>query len=130
MTWLGAMLLLPVWLLCFWYLYILVMGLYRAWLLGHIKKWSFTWWCALPALFIGYVVDLVSNWTIAVLWFGELPLALLELVTDRLTRYLSDTHPAGRNKRHAKIICAHLLDYFDPRGSHCTPPQIQLQPEP
>lgn len=113
-------LILPLWLLGFWYLYILVMGLYRAWLSGHIAKWSFAWWCALPALIIGYSVDLASNWTIAALWFTEWPQAPRELVTDRLTRYLASTYPPGVRKHHAGIICATLLDYFDPRGTHCT----------
>ena len=107
------------WLLAFWYLYVLVMGLYRAWLSGHIVKYSFVWWCALPALVIGYAVDLISNWTIAVLWFQEWPKSPLELVTARLTRYLKPTYPDGVKKRHALIICSTLLDYFDPAGSHC-----------
>lgn len=119
MTWLAAMLLLPVWLLGFWYLYVLVMGLYRAWLAGHIRQWSFVWWCALPALIVGYAVDLVSNWTVAALWFMELPKQPLELVTDRLSRYLRADYPVGIRKHHARIICSTLLDYFDPAGSHC-----------
>lgn len=111
-------------LLTFWYLYVLVMGFYRASLAGKLEKWSASWWLALPVILLGALVDLLSNWTIAALWFWEWPRFIWawhrpDLVTDRLTRYLADSYPAGRNKKHAGIICNQLLDPFDPSGSHC-----------
>lgn len=113
-------------LLVFWYLYVLVMGFYRASLAGRLVKWSIPWWLALPAILVGIVVDLLANWTIAAVWFMELPAFDVfnlyqrpDLVTSRLTRYLATDYPVGRNKTHARLICNYLLDPFDPSGSHC-----------
>lgn len=106
------LILLP-WLL--WYAYILVMGLYRANMDGRLT--AFTKALALPALIVGYALDFVANWTVAVVLFADFPRSPLELVTDRLSRYLE--HGSGWRYRRAKWICDHLLDYFDPRGTHC-----------
>jgi hypothetical protein len=104
-----------VWILCFWYLYILVMGLYRA---NMDKRLSgLTLWLAYPAVAVGYFVDLISNWTIASILFLEPPRFLTELVTDRLSRYIKSG--TGYRKAWAMWICQNLLDFFDPRGSHC-----------
>lgn len=103
------------WLLGFWYLYILVMGLYRAHLANRLTK--FTTALALPALFIGYVVDIVSQYTIATIIFRDLPERGEYLVTDRLKRYLSQE--TGSRYVKAKWICETLLDPFDPTGKHC-----------
>lgn len=98
-----------------WYLYVLVMGFYRAKLAGKLTVVAFT--LAMPAIFIGFLVDLLTNWSIASLWFREWPRRPLELVTDRLTRYQAN----GPGWRHdnAAWICANLLDYFDPHDTHC-----------
>lgn len=103
------------WLL--WYLYLIVIGLYRAHLLGRLS------WPAkvlgAPALLVGWVLDWLINWTVAALWFGEWPHKPLELVTGRLKRYLAG--PPGRKQKHARSVCRHLLDPFDPNpGGHCT----------
>lgn len=99
----------------FWYLYILIMGFYRAKLSGKLTKVAFG--LALPAVVVGYLFDLVANWTVASLWFRELPRKPLELVTDRLTRYLGDG--PGWRFENAQWICHNLLDYFDPHEQHC-----------
>ena len=103
------------WLL--WYLYLIVIGLYRAHLLGRLS------WPAKvlgsPALVVGWLLDWFINWTIAAVWFQEMPHAPLELVTDRLQRYMAGL--PGRNQKHARSICAHLLDPFDPNPEgHCS----------
>lgn len=100
----------------FWLLYVLVMGFYRAWLAKKL-----TWVAiilAFPALVIGYLFDLAANWTVAVVWFRQWPTRPLELVTDRLSRYLTRT---DWRQTHAKWICTNLLDYFDPNDKHCAP---------
>ena len=104
-----------IWLLVFWYLYILVMGLYRAFLQGRLKGIPLC--LAGPALVTGYAVDLVSNWTLASLFFLEIPRAPLELVTHRLSRHIKDGH--GWRRSLARAVCNNLLDVFDPLGSHC-----------
>lgn len=106
-------------------LYILIMGVYRA----HLDKRMTPALRTLiyPVVVVGLVVDLLANWTIASAWFRELPKVDVswppkrpDLVTTRLTRYLSDSYPEGRNKKHAGIICRHLLDPFDPNPEgHC-----------
>lgn len=100
-----------------WYLYLIVMGLYRAKLLGRLSKPAIV--LGSPALVFGWLLDWLINWTIAAAWFGEWPRSFGELVTDRLQRYIAG--PPGRNKKHARIICSHLLDPFDPNPEgHCS----------
>lgn len=98
-----------------WYLFILVMGLYRANLDKRLTR--LTKFLALPALVVGYVVDVVVNWTVACVLFLEPPESPLETVTHRLSRYLkTDT---GWRRDRAQWVCEHLLDFFDPRNTHC-----------
>ena len=103
------------WLWFFWYLYVLVMGLYRAYLTDRLQKPLV--YLAAPALVVGYTVDLVSNWTIATIVFRELPSGPLELVTDRLSSHIKDGD--GWRKELALAVCTKLLDPFDPSGKHC-----------
>lgn len=98
-----------------WYLYVLTIGFYRAHLDKKLTGFAFA--LALPALIVGYAVDLAANWTIASLWFQETPVGWKELVTDRLSRYING--PPGWRHRHASWLCSNLLDYFDPDGRHC-----------
>ena len=98
-----------------WYLYIIVMGLYRAKLAGKLSTASKV--LGFPALIIGFALDWLVNWTVAAIFFRELPATPLELVTGRLTRYMAG--PDGSKKRRARLICEHLLDSFDPTGRHC-----------
>lgn len=105
-----------VYLYCFWLLYVLVMGLYRAWLSKRLTRVALV--LSVPALALGYLVDLVANWTVAVAVFCEFPKRPLELVTDRLTRYI-ELDADEWKKGCAQWICANLLDYFDPHDRHC-----------
>ena len=99
-----------------WYLYLIVMGLYRAHLLGRLSTPAK--FLGAPALLVGYALDWFINFTIATVWFHELPHSVGELVTDRLQRYMKG--PPGRKQRNARSICAHLLDPFDPNpNGHC-----------
>lgn len=99
----------------FWLLYVLIMGFYRAWLAGKLTLVAKV--LASPAIGIGYVVDLLANWTLATLWFRELPRRPQELVTGRLSRYIGLQE--GWRKAHATWVCQNLLDYFDPHDKHC-----------
>ena len=106
-------LLLTLWV--FWYLYIIVMGLYRAHLNGQLS------WPAkilgAPALVVGYVLDVIMQYTVAAIIWREWPARGEHLVTDRMQRYLAIGH--GSRYRKAKWLCEHLLDPFDPTGKHC-----------
>lgn len=99
----------------FWLLYVLVMGLYRAWLDGRLKGAALV--MALPVVVIAYFVDLFANWTLASLAFWEAPTRPRELVTDRLSRYVTEN--TDWRYTFAKAVCDGLLDYFDPSGKHC-----------
>jgi hypothetical protein len=106
----------------FWYLYVLVMGFYRASLAGRLT--GIAKWLALPVVLIAIAVDLLANWTVAALWFLEPPKVELswppkrpDLVTSRLSRYIAG--PDGWRKDQAIWLCRNLLDYFDPSGTHC-----------
>lgn len=97
----------------FWYVYILVMGLYRAHLGGRLNKLTYA--LAAPALVVGYAMDVVANLTVASALFLEWPRELL--VTSRLQRH--NRGGSGWRKHLADWICTHLLDYFDHTGNHC-----------
>ena len=101
----------------FWYLYVLIMGFYRAWLRGTLTLVAKVF--ASPALVVGYLVDLLANWTLASLLFWQWPQRPLELVTDRLSRYIGT--PSGWRTAPALWVCETLLDYFDPHDRHCGP---------
>jgi hypothetical protein len=45
----------------------------------------------------------------------------LELVTDRLSRYIEQAADDWK-KQHANWVCKTLLDYFDPHDRHCVTP--------
>lgn len=99
----------------FFYLYVLVMAFYRLHLGGKLHGVLRV--AAYPTVVIGYLVDLLANWTFAALAFQELPCHPLELVTDRLQRYMGE--PGTRNHRWATWLCTNLLDPLDPTGAHC-----------
>lgn len=100
----------------FWLLYVLIMGFYRAYLSKRLTKPALV--LASPALLVGYLVDLIANWTLATAWFMEFPERPLELVTDRLSRYIGLQDDCWQ-KDHAAWVCQNLLDYFDPHDKHC-----------
>lgn len=108
-------LIVPLYLWAFWLAYVLVMGLYRAHLAGRLS-W-FTYVLAMPALLIGYVMDVLAQYTIATVFFLDLPERGEHLVTDRMKRYIA--FDRGWRQKKANWICTHLLDIFDPSGDHC-----------
>ena len=97
----------------FWAMYVLVIGIYRAYLSKRLTP--VTKVLSAPFIVIGYLMDAVANLTIASLVFVEFPKEFL--VTKRLQRYIS----VGEGWRFvvADWICNHLLDVFDPSGNHC-----------
>jgi hypothetical protein len=99
----------------FWYAYIIVMGLYRAKLDGRLSLPAKI--LGFPAIFIGYAMDVLAQYTLATLIFREWPRRGEHLVTDRLQRYMA--YPQGSRYIKARWICENLLDPFDPTGKHC-----------
>jgi len=99
----------------FWYAYIVVMGLYRAHLDGRLPRVGYV--LGAPALAVGYLMDVLAQYTIASLVFLDLPRRGEHLVTSRLIRYLK--RDCGWRYYLAKWLCDHLLDVFDPNGKHC-----------
>jgi hypothetical protein len=109
-----AAVLLTLWSL--WYLYIIVIGIYHAHLKHTLSLPAKI--LGAPAIIVGFILDWLINWTIASIWFLELPDTPLELVTGRLARYLKNG--TERQKRNANSICTKLLDIFDPNPQgHC-----------
>ena len=117
MTLLFATAAVALYLYAFWLLYVLVMGLYRAHLAGRLGPLATA--LALPAVVLAYLVDLLANWTIAAAIFREWPRHPLELVTDRLGRYLVSQDGRSYQRRWAVWLCTTLLDPLDPTGQHC-----------
>lgn len=100
----------------FWYVYVLVMGFYRAHLAGTMRWYTYV--LASPALIVGYLTDIFAQYTVATIYFRDWPAKGEFLVTDRLQRYLKNPNDYSRYKT-AKFICEKFLDIFDPRGKHC-----------
>ena len=97
----------------FWLAYVLVMGLYRAYLARRLTPLTYV--LAAPVVVLGFVMDAAANLSIATLVFVEFPREWL--VTDRLIRI--NRGPDGWRRRLATSICERLLDVFDPTGDHC-----------
>ena len=98
----------------FWALYVLSMGLYRAYLLKRLI--GFTKVLAYPIVVFAGAVDVVANLTLANILFLDLPHELL--VTTRLKRYKAGDITGWRYAL-ANYICENMLDVFDPSGDHC-----------
>lgn len=99
----------------FWALYVFSMGVYRAYLSKRLV--GINYYLALPIFILGFLVDVIANFSLAVIVFVDVPHELL--VTQRLIRYRKDTYPNNFRKKLATFICDNLLDIFDPRGDHC-----------
>lgn len=102
-------------LICFFYLYVLVMGIYRAYLSERLNRFLLV--ICLPVLVLGILFDVVANLTIATVVFRKLPREWL--VTTRLIKIQNNPLEHVHNKALAKYICEHMLDVFDPNGNHC-----------
>jgi len=103
-----------VFLYLFWCIYILVMGLYRLHLKDELHGLNKV--LAYPAVIVGLLIDVIVNWTVAIVLFMDFPKEYL--VTQRLIRYRS-TESLGWRDRVATYICDNILDVFDPRSNHC-----------
>ena len=102
-------------LVIFLYIYILVMGIYRAYLSKRLSTFMFV--VCLPAVLIGIVVDVLANIFIATAVFRRLPREWL--VTTRLIKIINNPLEDIHNRALAKYICNNMLDIFDPNGDHC-----------
>lgn len=109
---LGSAILLGYLWLC-WGLYVLVVGLYRSYLSKKLTRTTI--FLSIPFVATGFIIDVISNFTIATLIFLEWPKEFL--VTDRLVRHIKSKK--GWRCSLAQWICQHLLDPVDPSGSHC-----------
>ena len=110
----AYLLIIPAYLLAFWYVYILVMGIYRAHLAKRLHGAVLA--LCMPAVVLGYLMDVLANLTIATLVFLEPPREWL--VTKRLQRHIAAGARSWRG-RIATVVCDNLLDVFDPTGNHC-----------
>lgn len=97
----------------FWQLFVYTMGLYRAKLTGRLK--GFALLLCSPGVVLAFTLDVVFQFTVFTVVFADLPREML--VTKRLRRYVDG--PDTWRKRWADYFCKHLLDPFDPTGSHC-----------
>jgi hypothetical protein len=111
-AWAIASTVAALWLL--WVLYIISMGLYRAKMAKRLS--SFAYCMGLPFLLLALALDAAINLSIACIFFAEPPQETL--LTQRLQRHIAEG--AGWRYHLAHWLCSHLLDPFDPTGSHCT----------
>jgi len=68
-----------------------------------------------PLLFVGLVIDFLTNIKVMSVLFLEVPRETL--VTARLKRHIQGT---GWRQKLALWFCVNLLDKFDPSGNHCS----------
>ncbi len=103
----------------FWLAYVVIMGFYRAYLDKRLNSVTFA--MASPVLVVGYVLDMLCQYTLASLLFWDWPESWLKerMVTSRLQRYTKQGPAAGWRYKVATYICDNLLDPFDPTGDHC-----------
>lgn len=113
--WLETGLFILLYLYCFYMLYILIMGIYRAHLLNKLNRLQIV--LCFPAVVLGWLVDVVCNLVIAPFIFLEVPQELL--VTKRLERHIASNDTDEWRYQLSDYICSNLLDVFDPNGSHC-----------
>ncbi|WP_310611261.1 hypothetical protein [Limnohabitans sp.] len=120
---------------CFYALYVMTMGVYRAKLSGRLTGVSLA--LLYPFVLVSVFVDVLCQLTLANVIFLEMPLVYLvkrratlwrwsfdltyiyiePLVTSRLQRlHMQDD---GWRGQLAASICDKLLDVFDPDGDHC-----------
>jgi hypothetical protein len=93
-----------------WGMYLSVMNLMRVKDTLTIETKCF----AYPLAVIGVLADFLYNVIVGTVLFLELPQELL--LTKRLKRHLNDDNFRGAMSR---WFCRHLLDPFDPKGTHC-----------
>ena len=97
----------------FWAFYVLVMGIYRAYLAKRLGIINLI--LGAPFVVVGLLLDMFVNVVIAPIIFLDLPKELL--LTTRLTKYR--TCDSLWRRTIAAFICDNLLDVFDPSGNHC-----------
>ena len=102
------------WMWCFYVLYVLVMGVYRAHLTQRLSLVAYV--LLVPFVVLGFVVDVLTNIIIASVLFADPPRELL--LTTRLQRYVAGSG-TGWRKAVATWVCDTLLDPLDPRDEHC-----------
>lgn len=97
----------------FWAFYVLIMGIYRAYLAKRLGLVNLI--LGAPFVLVGLFLDAFVNLVIAPIIFFDSPREWL--VTTRLIRYRNCDSAWRRNI--ATFICDNLLDVFDPSGNHC-----------
>jgi hypothetical protein len=94
-----------------WVFYLAAMNLRRARQAGRLTGTALAF--ALPVLLLAVAVDVAVNLTLATVVFFDRPREWT--VSDRLSRYL----PANDWRANVAMwVACHLLDPFDPSGSH------------
>jgi site-specific recombinase len=100
----------------FWHLYIFTMGIYRAKLAGTLT--TQTKILAFPSVLVAALIDVITQFTLAIIVFRDWPKKGEWLVTARLERYLHQ--PSGWRKVLAQRICIMFLDPFNYSDeAHC-----------
>lgn len=102
----------------FWYMIICNLSIYRLYLLKRLSMSAFTF--GAPAIIFGLILDVLLQYTVATVFFFDLPAKKERLVTQRLTRYIKGSRQRGWRYEWACWICHKMLDAFDPSGVHCT----------
>jgi len=95
-----------------WALYLAIMNLKRARDAGTLSKKAY--YIGIPMLLFGFVFDVLFNWIFGTIILFELPHETV--FTSKLSRHYGKDTTRGKI---ANAICDHLLNDFDPDGTHC-----------
>lgn len=99
----------------FWALYVIVMGAYRTYLAKRLTL--ATKFLSIPFIIIGVIIDVFTQYTLATIFFFDLPVKKEYTLTKRLSRYVSLKE--GWRYKTAIYVCDNILDIFDPTDNHC-----------
>ena len=96
----------------FWTMFLACAALYAQW---HVLPVAVKMLAAPIALVAG-LFDVVSEFTLATIFFGQLPMKGCYTVTERLSFYMY--HDMGWRGKLSKAVCTYLLNPFQ-AGGHC-----------
>ncbi|MGQ3001301.1 MAG: hypothetical protein ACT6UH_00705 [Hydrogenophaga sp.] len=108
------------WLL--WIFYLAVMNLQRVHMAGKLGRVALI--LGVPALVVGFVLDLLANLVIFTVLLGELPRWGEWTVTARLKRHLATS--SGYRLAVAHWFETELLAEFDHKGYHAGPGEVDI----
>lgn len=106
----------------FWVFFVAAMYCYRLKRDGILVKGNIpdtTYYLVMVLVAIAAIMDVIGQYTVAILLFWDLPRPGHHLITDRLRYYVLDRKVQDFRTKRAAWVCKVFTDLFDPLGTHC-----------